>query len=226
MNTKTLSVLLVMAACGVDDDKGAPLGDSGGADGLTGPFCEDVITPLGWDEAAPDGTVPSEAIASLEGSFASTFSHADDTTTPITIDVARTGEPSWVESEVVTTSSGVDIAIECPNHVSIPVAVTLRTDDGVLDEAWTQAHRIIGLTGSSADPILISLIVDPSELGGSWTASDIDTDDYDFVEVHLQGTVAEGQTSGDVSLMGQQTLGESVSFGPVASIGSWGAETE
>ncbi len=229
MRITTVGALALCAACGGSDDK-AEGRDSGTATFVSEwPSCEEVLTPLGWDEAAPDGSVPSEVFAAVEGTTTSNFDFADGTTAPLTITVARSGDPQWVDAEAVYPASGVEIGIVCPDHVRIPASVLFRTGDGRLDESWTQDHAAGSdayTTGLSREGMSLVFTADLEDLGGAWTLEGVDTSAYDYVELHLGGTVHEGVTSGEVSVMGQQTSGDAVSFGPVADVGTWGGAGE
>ena len=112
-----IATLLAAAACG--DDRGEDLLQP----------CEYTETPVAWDAAAPDGTVPEDLLATAEGTHALMGTWADGgATTGVTLTIARAGDgATWFGND----SGG------CPSYLAIPVSWALATDDGLLDEAGT-----------------------------------------------------------------------------------------
>lgn len=218
-------VFLVMA-CGGGDD---PSGDDSGSQSLqTGtPYCEDTSTPLGWDEAAPDGTVPSEAIAEVEGSYSGVFTHDNGTTANLTLTVSRSGEPTWIDSEAYYyPDGGPDLGVICDDGVAMPVSIVFSLSDGVFNENWNQDY-FLSISGYyyyySGSGLGLRTSIDPALLGGSYTVTEVNPADYDYVEVSFSGSAADGLSTGSVALQGQQTSGSAVSFGHLADLGEWSA---
>jgi len=230
MHHRLFSALALTVAC-----SGTTRGDSGDPDTGTAdqqsayPYCEDSPTPLGWDEATPDGTIPSEVLDGVEGTLTGEFTYASGATTGIELTVTRTGEPAWVESEAVYPTgpgSYIDIGIECFDYLRVPVDVSLSLEDGGFDEQWSQETSMWSGSGYytvAPGSFGISATLDTTALNGSYTVTEVTTTDYDYLEIVISGGVADGASAGSISLQGQRSLGEVVSFGSVAEVGTWTA---
>jgi hypothetical protein len=220
-------ILCTLIACG-SSTKGDTV-DSAGGSGIPSegswPYCEETLTPLGWDEAAPDGTVPAEALAAIEGETAATLTWDGGGSTPLTLTVTADGEPAWVEQEAIYPATGTApaIGVVCWDQLRIPVSVTLTTEDGQLDETWSQDHSPTPepYTATGEPGLALWATLDPDALTGSYTLTGIDPADYDFLQLSITGSLLEGVSHGGATIEGQQTSGEAVSFGHVANVASW-----
>lgn len=214
----TLALILVACTGGAKDDDTT---DTGGttATGSGWPYCAETLTPLGWEEAAPDGTVPGEALAPFEGEHVVVLAYEDGGETALTIRVTRAGEPEWVDQEAVYPGTGPAIGVVCWDHVRMPVAARFTTEDGAFAESWEQTHSAPGAPYSTDDSgLALSYTVDPAMVAGSWTLEGVDPSGYDFLELAIAGSTG----SGTVVVNGQRTTGDAVSFGIVQEVGTWG----
>jgi hypothetical protein len=130
--TGAVALLVGAAACaGKAEDSGA--GDR--AD------CLEEPTPLGPDEAAPDGLTPAAMVAALPpaGPLGRVTWQAPelDAGREAAVEVgfaADVATARWVDARPNPAAAG-GAAAECPSFVAVDAAVELRTDDGWLDEA-------------------------------------------------------------------------------------------
>ncbi|MFT4624946.1 MAG: hypothetical protein ACI8PZ_003612 [Myxococcota bacterium] len=222
MRTWTLALLI---ACGGGDKDSGSTDTASRSEGST-PYCGETISPLGWDDTAPDGTVPSEAITAFEGEHATEFAYRSTGVAGLTLSIVRAGEPEWVDQEPVYPGTGSTIAIGvvCWDQVRMPITVSFTTDDGGFAETWEQTVSVPGSPyASTTGGDVLRHTVDPAALMGSWTLDEgVDPSEYDYLELTIAGSI----TAGRVDVNGQQTSGDAVSFGIVQQVGTWGGIDE
>jgi len=102
---------------------------------------------------------------------------------PLTLTVAHHGGGiRHIDNQVVEPKRGntVDLAVTCDPRLEVDVEVSLRTEDGALDEHWMlPLSRTVGLNGESATTLHHK--IDPRELQGSLQLTAFDPPDPDDV---------------------------------------------
>lgn len=111
----TAAVTLVLAACPAPEDGDPNLVE-----------CTFDEIAVAWSEAAPDGTVPDEVLALVEGAFDTTGGYVDrDEEIDVSASLARRGDNAVFYS---ATGGG------CPDVLAFPVTMTFSTSDDAFDE--------------------------------------------------------------------------------------------
>ena len=181
--------------------------------------CALTYTALGWDDANDYGVVPSEFAATVEGVYRPMLVEPDGTERPMTIRVARVGLPATVESEFVGDPGGIS-ELPCRDFLSVPIAVSVETDDGALAERWTAEQRFETApygTEPDTERLWLWFGAPPEEMRGTWDFSAIDTTGHTDVHVQIDGAVEDGRAGGTLSLRGRQgTLHTTV-----VTLGQW-----
>lgn len=158
---------------------GADAGSSsGGSMHPLGPCnldCSENSTPIGLTEPTPFGFAPEDLLAVAEGSYEATLTDSlstpeDGTDAPppsaattLTMTIERSGSATLVEQVPVRQPDCGD----CTSWIEVDVVVTVKTDDGTLDERLPAV-----LTGS---PAWVSLTA-PATDGASVTETTLSVD--------------------------------------------------
>jgi hypothetical protein len=120
-----LPLVLLLGCAPVDDDKEA-----------LATRCDETRSPLGaLDAASPLGVSGADAVALAGGTFTGVLEWETGSESALTLTVAPAETATFVESRPSSDGSiGTEEAAACASRVEVDVTVTLRTDDGLLDE--------------------------------------------------------------------------------------------
>lgn len=159
-----------------------------------GAYCKDTATVLTMDEVSELGFSGADVLDNVEGLHDSTLTWTlDGDTTELIMDVLYDGgEARFIVSEAVYPDDGGmenDMEIICDDRVEIDVAVTLSTDDLVLDESWTVALRALDATAAS----FLLYDLDPTDFTGTYDFMAFDPAEWDEVVTSISaGVNADG----------------------------------
>lgn len=143
-----LSLSVLAAACAAPAPTGPdpePGTDQTGAVAGCAPVSE---TPLGADDAGPEGFSARAALDAAVGVRAATLVWADGGETRFVAEVVQAGDPVAVDSELVTDGSGPVPELGCVDRLEIPVTLAASTDDGALSLS-VAARLVAGPDGAS-----------------------------------------------------------------------------
>lgn len=196
-------LVLPLAGCG-----GPWFGGQFGEEVTSG--CEPVSsTPLGLDEAAPNGVEPGALLDLAVGTHEHLLTWLQlDATTDLTLTIEAGDAAAYVDYE--WQSSGDDgsgtlmaPAIGCVDMVEIDIAVTLSTADGALDESFEAT-----LTGDSND--LASFRWSLDDVEGSFDPWDHAPagSDYDEMGASLSVELDASGAHGTIDGQGEGTVGD------------------
>ena len=207
-NTFICAAALALAAC--DTQEPPQGGGQFGQETDDGYRCVEISrTPLAADEASPLGFSPSELTGWAVTVHEATVTWSDGSTAALTLELSDAGEADYAEYQAEQTSSGdgsepdtlMDIAIDCPAQVEIPLTLSLRTDDGAFEESlsWT-------LEATSAEMFSLWLDLEDMALSGSFDPSDWATESFDEVWANMSIEVwQEDGLEGEISGYGEAT---------------------
>lgn len=185
-------LLLLLPACGVT------LSDE----------CQTVsTTSLGDDEVSALGFSAADVLAVGAVTRTAPGTLEDGTAVTATLDAERAdGEATFTETEIVTTKhpNGTlwgetqnDMQIICRNTLSVPITMTVSSDDGIIDysEMGTVSADHLGLL----DAVTLDSSVAPTDASGVPTV-----DEEGIEEAFAQADIVDGGTlvSGSVGWQG------------------------
>jgi hypothetical protein len=154
---------------------GVPAGGSGGAassggaggTGDAGAFdgpCLEVLTPLVGSDPSPVGVSGADVQQLLAGTHHTQLSYLSGGSTEVTLRLAGI-EVFYVES-TPNPNFGLDIVVNCTNHVRARTYGRVTSADGKLDEMLPEL-----VFAATADSAVGGLTLDVAELGGSYQPS-------------------------------------------------------
>jgi hypothetical protein len=206
---RTLSWVLVLAAgCGSSGDGDSQLGTgvNGGQTGEEGSGCKaERTTRLAWSERSALGFSADELLGALGDEQDTRLTYEDGTSTTLSLALARgdEGAVEYQERAFVSDGSGAEIAPEqCPDVVSVPVALTFSTGDQAFAEDWSLTLLAESTTSASA-----RVEIDLEALRGNFTVTQVDPAEFDEVLAYLALTLSNDGWSGRVDGVGVQSDG-------------------
>lgn len=196
-------------------------------------YCVQTITVLeDLDAVGPTGLLPRDVLEASEGAFSGGMTWLAEGPVrysgalgpiPLTIEVTYAGgEIRDVDAELVTPCQH-DGPCPCEDRLEIDMEMRVRSDDGVLDEAWTVAvHHQPSYDGFGSNGTSIYHRFDPDETQGSLSrASFTLSDDVVLDEMVATGEFRGGSLAGGFNV--QVALGGAgggIGFGPGATFGT------
>lgn len=211
--TRRCSVCLVLlaatVACGSDD--AAPNTDDPQVGGQTGEEhvgCFAVETrSLAWSELSPLGFSADALLSALGSEHETRLTWADGSSTRLTLTLERSdGAVAFEEREWQESSSGAESAVaqvggtdevplpQCNDVVSLPVTLSLATNDGALAEQLP-----LRLLAESATRATTGATLDTEELTGSFRVTAVDPAAYDRVLANITLAFGDDAWSGTIS---------------------------
>lgn len=161
--------------------------------------CTLTETPATWAEASPDGTVPEDAIADLEGAYTGWLEWDGGEATELTVTWTRAGDPLFLDSEPV--DPGGPRADECVDDLWVSADIRLVTADGQLDVSWpisSVSVRSLALPWSFSGELL------SGESAGTWTPpGDVVNVDEDS-GLSFEGELNAAGTAGTIVFWGSE----------------------
>jgi hypothetical protein len=196
-----------------DDDGPAPPGGQTGEEDFG---CRAVETSrLAWSEQSALG-FSADTLLNMLGSDApqSRLTWSDGGSTPLTLGIERAGgDVEFQAREYVSGNSGAELAVDCNDVVAIPVTLSFSTLDGAFAEAWP-----LTLLAESAARVTARVRVDPGELRGTFSVTQVDASRYDevllLVELTFAGDGWTGLVSGQANVAGSAGPNGSASSHP------------
>lgn len=158
---------------------------------------------LGWDEEAPDGSVPEDFLVFAEGYYELTGQNVlDNEEVLLGVGLQRRGE------SVTYTEPG------CGGGYTLPVTFTLVIANGVLDETFEA--EAYGSRDREFDTIVLTNRFQPEDIVGSWQP--VVSAGVELVYLEVIVTFTDGKVSGSVQQI------DNPSSGPVRTtqIFTWG----
>lgn len=193
-----LCLLFVASAC----DPTNPL--DGGQSGEEGIVCGPVSSvDLADDEASSLGFGRSEVAAVSEGSHAGSLSYDGGGSAGLTVDVTL-GDARFLDMEWLDDGSG-ELAtptteMGCADLVEVDASILFSSDDGAFDEMWDASLR-----SAEAGFVSFTQDIDLDALTGTYTYTP--TDDYESLQVWVDGAFDSTGSHGALSAIGTQTEG-------------------
>jgi len=154
-----LTALVWLAGCAPNDGPGV-LSDTGTDTGTGGTqavvsLCDDLQTPMTLDETSSLDFIPQDVVDIVIGEhvFSAPWFHDDTQTVELTLAFTLAGDTIY--HDLSTTSESTLAQAACADHITIPVDITLSTDDGAFAETlrgeiWTRDLTDIELTAEWA----------------------------------------------------------------------------
>lgn len=181
-------------------------------------------TPLPMDQLAQVGArdtlqdqSPDDVVAMIEGSHAHTLTwDQSGAQTGVSVSIVYEGGAAehliYEHPQLHDPSVTIHGGDPCDDRVQIEASITVTTNDGLLDEAWT------GWVSSAGSVAYAEVLLDPP--GGSLVPTDhlADPTDFDPVVAGLSLTLSSGDTMGRVSAI---YTGSDPSAEPERRIGGW-----
>jgi hypothetical protein len=201
-------VLVLVAGCGSSGSGDSQLGTgvTGGQTGEEGSGCKaERTTRLAWSERSALGFSADDLLGALGDERDTRLTYEDGSSTTLSMTLARDdgGAVQYQDRAFVSDGSGAEIAPEqCPDVVSVPVALTFSTGDQAFAEEWSLALLAESTTSASAQ-----VEIDLETLRGNFTVTQVDPAQFDDVIAYLAITLAEDAWSGRLDGAGVQTSG-------------------
>lgn len=222
------SVLLVGAAlgstgCGAGDDGGAedegpaPPGGQTGEETLG---CRAVESDmLAWSEQSALGFSADTLLNALGSESDARLTWSRGGSTSLTLGIERASGSVEFQSREFVSGSGAEPAAEtavvCEDVVAIPVTLSFGTSDGTFAESWP-----LTLLAESATRVSASVRVDPSDLRGTFSVTEVDPSQYDevllFVDLTFDDDAWTGSISGQANTAGTSDPDDVASSHPFA----------
>lgn len=209
------SLIFFASACGPTD----PF--DGGQSGEEGIVCGPVSSvDLGADEVSSLGFGRAEVAALAEGSHAGTLRYEGGGSAALTVDVTL-GDARFLDMEWVDDGTG-ELAtpateIGCADLVEVDATVLFITDDGAFDETWDAPVQ-------AADAAFATFYseLDLEALTGTYVYTP--PDDYEALQVWVDGTFDSTGAHGEIAAIGTATEGsgdDGTVSGTSLSLASW-----
>lgn len=140
------------------------------------PACEDTPHPVSDDTELPTGFTVADIVAGIPSDLAVPGAWYDGRSAEVTITATRASGPvEWVESREILlekrggppfSKSYLLLAVECDDHLRLPVELVLRTDDGELDIHEPVTARTSGMLISETADLRVELHDDSGQIEG------------------------------------------------------------
>ncbi|HTV25204.1 MAG TPA: hypothetical protein VMG12_41205 [Polyangiaceae bacterium] len=182
----------------VDDDGTVP--PPGGQTGEETLGCRAVERQmLAWSELSSLGFSADNLLNTLGSESAARLSWSNGGGTSLTLGVERASARVEFQSrEFTSNSSGAEpaaeIGIDCKDVVAVPVTLSFSTADGAFAEAWP-----LTLLADSATHVNTSVRLDPNDVAGTFSVTQVDPNQYDDVRLFVDLTFADGAWTGSIS---------------------------
>jgi hypothetical protein len=208
-----LVVLTAAVACGSDD--AAPSGSDpdtddprvGGQTGEETVGCFAVETRnLAWSEQSPLGFSADGLLNALGAEREARLQWANGSSTRLTLALERSDgavafeEREWVDAPSGAESGGAQSAVaeiapvSCGNVVSVPVTLSLATNDGAFAEQLP-----LRLLAESTSRATAWISIDTADLTGSYSVTEVDPAAYDQVLAQFSLTFGGDAWTGSIS---------------------------
>lgn len=222
--TRTVLLLLVLAAVGCDDEKA-----EGEAETLDGPGLEDCVedtTIIGPTDDAGLGFTAQDVLANIVGNYPDTlvwsaaegpaYYHMAGTSVGLSIDVSfGGGEVRYVEATSPSGWCDGACAESCVSRLEIDGFLALASDDGVFDE-----NLGVVFTATSAAEASYSVTFDPEQTQGTLSSESFIIADGNTVDMLIaEGSIRDGAISGSVAV--QFALSGDGGGAGVFPVGEW-----
>lgn len=179
------------------------------------PGCDDATsTPDVGTEITGIGWSGQDLLDRVTGTFveSGTWEEAG-TTTEVTLTVTPTGDVTLHELTEQDPPPGAAVAAIAPlcfDYLSVAATVTLQTDDGALDESFDATATV---TGDDSNPATrsanLSGTLDPAGIAGTYTITEIDTNEWDSVSLHADASFrADGTAPGTFGVSAERAQGD------------------
>ncbi|MEM7154936.1 MAG: hypothetical protein AAF799_18965 [Myxococcota bacterium] len=197
------------------------------------PYCEPEEVVVELDEQTPlavsprdvldrvSGTMEGELVWSGGGEGVELGLSTEASTSPMTLEVTyEGGSMIFLDQELVEPEGQVnEVAVTCPDRLTIEVVVSLTASDGTLAEAWTSSLIVDAdpQTGAPSDP---SLAVDTpfASLHGTLSVTEIEPDTWSVSNnLRIQAAFSTGSSSGHL----QVAVTDPEGTVRLAELGSW-----
>ncbi len=220
--TKTNALVLAIALASTPVLSSCERGDANQS--AEGAGCDETVTLLAQDEDSPLGFSADDILDFAEAAHEEILGYPSGEATWLTVTISYdAGEIRFVDSEPAEVEGDSEVQLAapyCEDRLEIEARVTFATDDGLFDE---QQETVLSMTNPDVVSFFLSLA--PEELGGTYQLEvPPGAEDYDEVEIMIDGLVDRDDTEGTISAQfsgSEEGDGEGVAWATNMLIGEW-----
>lgn len=223
MHAKLFFALLLLACAGCSSSSAVDRGGAGAQpDGGEAPpepiekakvpYCEDVARPIDAEADTPLGVEGADLLAALLDRASGSVSWLSEGEAGFDVSVeADERSLRFVEGTEVYPENSAGIAIFCSDSLAVDGVVSLKTDDGRLDQSLPTTF-FLSADNVDARRVTFTINFADADLGPAFDLADfVDTSRYDEVFLSFSGIIEAGSFSGKID--GVRSFSDGVTAG-------------